>query len=173
MFRHSALLMHLLLIVPLLLALIPQRSECSSRGFPHPLKVIRGVLQLPGLVLGKTGEVCKNDGSGCGNNKAADGIISGEESAEKGKGNDGSSSGNGDCCYSGLDVEELVAQRSLRALEKQTARVGRALMITADTFAGVAGGALKAVGATGRRKKKMVVEIGVACGGLVIYFFII
>ncbi len=143
--------MDLLLLVLLLLALIPQRSECSSRGFPHPLKVLRGVLEFPGLLLGKTGQVCETNDSGGVNNKD-DRIISGEEGVEKVRGNGGSSSGNGDCCYSGLDVEELVAQRSLRALEKQTARVRRALMITADTFAGVAGGGLKTVGATGKMK---------------------
>ncbi len=166
--------MHLLLIVLLLLlALTPQRSECRSRGFPHPLKVIRGFLELPGLVLGKTSEVCKNDGSGSGNNEAADGIISGVEGAEKGKGNNADgSSGNGDCCYSGLDVEEIVVQRSLKALEKQTARVGRALMITADTFAGVTGGALKTVGVTGATEM-VVVKLRIACNGFVIHFFII
>ncbi len=143
--------MDLLLLMLLLFVLIPHRCNCSGRGFPHPLKLLKGVLEFPGLVLGKTGEVCENNSDSGSSNNREDGIILGEEGVEKGIGNGGSSSnGNGDCCYSGLDVEELVVQRSLRALEKQTARVGRAVMITADTFAGVAGGGLKTVGATGR-----------------------
>ncbi len=132
--------------------LLPQRSECSKRGFPHPLKVLRGVLEFPALLLGKTGQVCEtNDSAGIDNEDYR--IISGEEGVEKGRGNGDGISTSGDCCYSGLDVEELVVQSSLRALEKQTAMVRRALMITADTFAAVAGGGVKTVGVAGRIRK--------------------